>query len=100
MKRRIEAGDLRQLWLAFEQEADRSQVVRLMERRKRYEFFEHGEYIGVEPDWFRVLHPTVDDPMAHRRKPEAPTLAAQKLREMRHGRIVAEVYSLAPGLLG
>ena len=54
-----------------------------MERRERYQFFERGDHIGVEPDRFRILHPAVDDPVADRRELEAAALAAQKIREIR-----------------
>ena len=71
MKRGIEAGDLRQLRPALEQQADRREVVRLMQRRERHELFEHGDDIGVEPHRLRILHAAVHHPVADRRELEA-----------------------------
>ena len=64
MERGVEAGDLRQLRQAREQEADRREVVRLVQRRERHVFLQRVDDRGVDARRLRVLEPAVHDPMA------------------------------------
>src|SRR5947207_5822087 len=77
MERGVEAGDLRKLWQSLEQRAYRRQVVRLMQRRERYVFFERAEHGRAEAHGLRVLESTVDDAMSDTDEPMLGELVAE-----------------------
>ena len=65
VKRGIEAGHLWNLWQPLEQCTDRYQVVRLMQRRKRYVLLQRCDNLRVDAHGFRIGEPAVHYPMAH-----------------------------------
>src|SRR3954453_9466427 len=66
MKGSIEAGDLEQVRTAFEQNANRRQVVRLMQGCKWNIAGPSGDYLLVEDHGRVVFRSAVDHPMANR----------------------------------
>ena len=66
----IEAGDLRQVRKAGEKDADRRQVVGLVQRRQRHVTFEIGEHVAIDPDRPVILraamYDTVTDCRGHK----------------------------------
>ena len=103
MECRIEARHLRQLRDAREQCPDRSQVVRLMQRRERDVLLEGGKNRDIDSGGPGVLRATMHDTMAHAREGVTGELggqlSVQEGEQMIERAIVAETHRFAPGLL-
>jgi hypothetical protein len=90
VKRRVEAGYLRQSGKIDEQRADRRQVVRLMQRRKRREPFQTRDHTMVDQCGTIVIGTAMDDPMADGERtqlnfvPQPGTCDHQGGRDIRH----------------
>ena len=100
VERGVEAGHLRQLRRALQQQADRRQVVRLMQRRERNELLQRLQHAGIQraPAGVYSSPPcTTRWPTPTRRSP------AEVLPHVRHQMVeragVAQLGALAPGLL-
>jgi hypothetical protein len=66
VKRRVEAGDLRQIRTPVEKQADRRQIVGLMERRKRDVALQTRQNLRVDRGRLAIFRAAVNDAMAHR----------------------------------
>src|SRR5205807_1194541 len=65
MEGRIEARYLRHIRPAFQQRADRSEVVRLMQRREAGELFQLGQYLLIDHNRLVVVRTAVYNTMAY-----------------------------------
>ena len=81
MESRVEASDLRQSWIEGKRGANRSKVVRLMQRRKRDQRFELGEQFRSYALRPYVPGSSVDDTMADRGDPAAIELLLRPRNE-------------------
>ena len=64
VKRRVEAGDLRQSRKIGKQRPDRRQIVGLMQRRKRREPLQTRDHAMVDQHGAIIVGTAMDDPMA------------------------------------
>ena len=71
MKARIEAGDLRYAGQSFGHRIDRREIVRLMERRQRYERAQLLEDFRSDDRWAAVLGPAMHDAVPDAEDPGA-----------------------------
>ncbi len=99
VKRRVEAGDLRQFRRAREQRPDRRQVVRLVQRRKRDVLFERGQDRRIDADGLRVLDSAVHHAVADAGQAVLGERRAHSRDQMVERAVVTELDSFAPGLL-
>ena len=65
VERSVEAGHLRQLRQTFEQQADRREIVRLVQRRQRNEFLERLQHLRVDSYGPAELEPAMHDAVAY-----------------------------------
>ena len=100
VERSVEAGDLRQLGSALQQQPDRSQVVRLVQGRKRHELLQRCKHVGIQPDRPRVFEPSMHDTMADADQAIAGKPLAQKCHQMLERAGVTKLGSLTPRFLG
>ncbi|MBB5763377.1 hypothetical protein HNR01_003009 [Methylorubrum rhodesianum] len=75
----VEAGDLRQVGELLPDDADRLQVVRLVQRRQRHQPFQGVEHRLVHPHGRRVGETPMHDAVAHGGEPVSAAMAPQPL---------------------
>ena len=61
MKRRIKAGDLRNMRSRIEDCADRGQVMGLMQRRQRLQLCQRLQHVTIQANWGVEFHSAMDD---------------------------------------
>ncbi len=96
VKRRVEAGDLRQLRPALKEQPDRLQVIGLMERREWVVFLERSHNACIDPDRLRVFDPAVHHAVPHAEQPVLGKLAAKKAGKMVDCTLMAELRARIP----
>src|SRR6202522_2867208 len=96
MKGRIEASHLKQVRLTGPQQADRGQVVRLVQRRQRGQSLQPLDSLGSRAYGRGVVETPVNYAMAHGREPVVARLPAQKTGQECNGCIMAERFSRCP----
>jgi len=73
--------------------------MRLMQRRKRYEFLQRQEYIAIQTHRLRKLEPAVHDAVANTRQPITGKSLLQIRHEIVERPIVTERNTFSPGFL-
>jgi hypothetical protein len=96
MKGRIEASHLKQVRLTGPQQADRGEVVRLVQRRERDQSLQPLDGLGGRAYWRGVVETPVNYAMAYGREPVVARLLSQKTGQERNGCIMAEGFSRCP----
>jgi hypothetical protein len=99
VKRRVEAGDLRQLRRPFEKAAHRRQVVRLMQRGEWNQLFECGHHARIDEHRPRVFKTAVHNTMSHSDETIASELGAQKRDQIIERAVMTERRPFGPALL-
>lgn len=85
----VETGDLRQRRRTLPQGLDRSEVMRLMERRQRHQAVERLDSVGIDPHGRRVLDATVHHPVADRDQVVLAAVLAQEVGQVGDSAVVA-----------
>ena len=80
-------------------DADRREVVRLVQRRERHELLERRQHRRVDAHRLRVLEPAVHDAVADADQAVLGELLAQERDQVIERAVVAELDALAPRLL-
>jgi hypothetical protein len=99
VERRVEAGHLRELRRALEQQGDRQQIMGLVQRRERDEALQRLERRRLDPHGRRVVQTPVDDPVADADQSVVRELVLQEVAEILNRAIVTELPP-RPGLFG
>jgi len=99
VKRRIEAGDLGQLRQTVQQQSDRSEIVRLMQRCQRNELLECPQHTCVESHRAREFKAAMHDAMTYASQPVAGETLTQVNDEVVQCAGVAELGAFVPGVL-
>jgi len=68
----VETGDLRHIRKALEQDSDRCQIVRLVQRRERHIAFKVGQHLLVHEHGLVVIRAAMNDAMTDRDKCQTP----------------------------
>src|SRR5215212_3162443 len=93
---RIEARDLGKVWKPLSQNADRRQVVRLMQGSQRYELLELSQDMLVDQHGRRERNTAVDDSVANRLKAIVTPVLTDPASQMSEGLLMPEWLCLAP----
>ena len=96
VKRRVEAGDLRQRWRTLHQRPDRREIVRLVQRRKRNELLERADHGRVDADRLAVFEPAMNHAVADGDEPMLAEIRAQEGDEMIERPAVPQLHAVAP----
>ena len=96
MKGGIEATHLRQLRLVLQQQADRLEVMRLVQRCQRDELLQVSDDLGGQPHRRSVGEAAVHHTMADGGQPVFPELLAQEACQMGDGAIVTKRFTGRP----
>ena len=99
VKGRIEARDLRQVRPVSADEADRLQIVRLVERRERNVLIEPREYGIVDQRGTAEIHAAMHDPMTNGGKPAAVQMLARPFQDIEHALFMIDGIGRGPGPL-
>ena len=92
VKGRVEAGNLQEVRLPFQDHADRGQVVRLVERRKGYEAFQTLDDCRSNNSRVAEIGTPMHDAMAHRSRQSPTDLFPQECNDfVERGRRVADI---------
>ena len=100
VERGVEACHLRKLPRAFQEQADRSQVVRLVQGGKRYELLQRSQHVGIQPDRARVFEPSMHDAMTDANQAISCKPLAQKRHQIIERASMTKLDPVAPGFLG
>src|SRR6185503_10566244 len=98
VKRGVEARDLRQVRRTLEKEADRRQVVRLMQRRQRHELLQRRQGFRRDAHRSSVLHPAVNHAMADSDQVSARESSPEERQEVLERSSVVECRPFFPRL--
>ncbi len=96
MKGGIEASHLRQFRLVGQQQADRLEVMRLVQRCQRDELLQVSDDLGSQPHRRSVVEAAVHHPMADGGQPVFPELLAQEAGQIGDGAIVTKCFTGRP----
>ena len=93
VKRRIEAGDLRNMRSGVKDRADWGQVMGLMQRRQRLQLCQRLQRVTIQANWGVESHSAMDDPVSDPRDRGARDQACRRGEYFPRSRFMIEAVS-------
>src|SRR5262245_46388055 len=93
----VKASHLWHIRHSLDSQVDWSQVMRLVQRRERDQFFELGKNLGVHEHRLKVFYSPKNNPVPHTRKAHPYRVRTKKGAQVVQRAVMAEFQAFAPG---